>query len=127
MTLIRGGGRGVSAARNLGFAELERLTPAQESDRSWVMFLDADDRLVPGAIQKLLECLGHEEEQDSECGRCDRGQEEKAGAGVKAYWLASNTSNRLLQGRSPVRAAQACWTQRNTETASGGSVRVRKW
>jgi glycosyltransferase involved in cell wall biosynthesis len=54
VTLIRGGGRGVSAARNLGFTELERLTPTEESDRNWVMFLDADDRLVPGAIQKLL-------------------------------------------------------------------------
>jgi glycosyltransferase involved in cell wall biosynthesis len=55
VTLIQGDGRGVSAARNLGFAELERTIPAPESDRNWVMFLDADDRLVPCAIQKLLE------------------------------------------------------------------------
>lgn len=55
VTLIRGGGRGVSAARNLGFAEIERLTPARESGRGWVMFLDADDRLVPGATGMLLE------------------------------------------------------------------------
>lgn len=52
--LIRGGGRGVSAARNLGFAEIERLIPTGESERSWVMFLDADDRLVPGATEMLL-------------------------------------------------------------------------
>ena len=55
VTLIRGAGRGVSAARNLGFAEIERLSDTQEAERSWVIFLDADDRLVPGATQKLLE------------------------------------------------------------------------
>lgn len=55
VTLIRGAGRGVSAARNLGFAEIERLSDTQEAECSWVMFLDADDRLVPGATQKLLE------------------------------------------------------------------------
>ena len=55
VTLIRGAGRGVSAARNLGFAEIERLSDTQEAERSWVMFLDADDRLVAGATQKLLE------------------------------------------------------------------------
>jgi glycosyltransferase involved in cell wall biosynthesis len=54
VTLIRGAGRGVSAARNLGFAEIERLSDTQETECSWVMFLDADDRLVPGATQKLL-------------------------------------------------------------------------
>jgi glycosyltransferase involved in cell wall biosynthesis len=53
--LIRSTGRGVSAARNLGFAEIERLTSAQDSERSWVMFLDADDRLVAGAMRKLLD------------------------------------------------------------------------
>lgn len=57
VTLIRGAGRGVSAARNLGFAEVERLSETQASERSWVMFLDADDRLVPGAAQKLLESV----------------------------------------------------------------------
>jgi glycosyltransferase involved in cell wall biosynthesis len=55
VTLIRGTGRGVSTARNLGFAEIERLSDTQEAECSWVMFLDADDRLVPGATQKLLE------------------------------------------------------------------------
>jgi len=55
VTLIQSAGRGVSAARNSGFAELERLSPAGESERDWVMFLDADDRLVPGAIQKLID------------------------------------------------------------------------
>jgi glycosyltransferase involved in cell wall biosynthesis len=55
VTLIRSAGRGVSAARNLGFAELERLSSAKQSDQGWVMFLDADDRLVAGATRKLLE------------------------------------------------------------------------
>ena len=54
VTLIGGAGRGVSAARNLGFAEIERLSDTQEAECSWVMFLDADDRLVPGATRKLL-------------------------------------------------------------------------
>jgi glycosyltransferase involved in cell wall biosynthesis len=55
VTLIRSTGRGVSAARNLGFAELERLCSAEERDQSWVMFLDADDRLLAGATSKLLD------------------------------------------------------------------------
>jgi glycosyltransferase involved in cell wall biosynthesis len=55
VTLIQSTGQGVSAARNLGFAEVERLSTARETERSWVMFLDADDRLVPGATRKLLE------------------------------------------------------------------------
>jgi glycosyltransferase involved in cell wall biosynthesis len=55
VTLVRSTGRGVSAARNLGFAELERLGSVTERDQSWVMFLDADDRLLAGATGKLLE------------------------------------------------------------------------
>jgi glycosyltransferase involved in cell wall biosynthesis len=55
VTLIRSTGRGVSAARNLGFAELERLSSVMERDQSWVMFLDADDRLLAGATSKLLD------------------------------------------------------------------------
>jgi glycosyltransferase involved in cell wall biosynthesis len=55
VTLIRSAGRGVSAARNLGFAELERLCSAKEDSQDWVMFLDADDRLVAGATRQLLE------------------------------------------------------------------------
>ena len=56
VTLIQGAGRGVSAARGiLGFAEVGRLIPAQECERSWVIFSDADDRLVPGATRKLFE------------------------------------------------------------------------
>jgi len=57
LTVISGAGRGVSAARNLGFAEVDRLVPASESDHSWVLFLDADDRLVPGSVSKLLETV----------------------------------------------------------------------
>jgi glycosyltransferase involved in cell wall biosynthesis len=55
VTVIRGDKRGVSAARNLGIAEVERLMPAEQRERCWVIFLDADDRLVPGATDKLLE------------------------------------------------------------------------
>src|SRR5882757_9081118 len=55
VTVIQGDKRGVSAARNLGFAEVGRLMPAEQSEHSWVIFLDADDRLVPGATDKLLE------------------------------------------------------------------------
>jgi glycosyltransferase involved in cell wall biosynthesis len=55
VTLIRSAGRGVSAARNLGFAELERLSSVKENSQGWVMFLDADDRLVAGATVQLLE------------------------------------------------------------------------
>lgn len=53
--LIKGAGRGVSAARNLGFKEIERVIFADESEQGWVMFLDADDRLVSGATERLLE------------------------------------------------------------------------
>src|ERR1700761_169871 len=54
VTVIWGAGRGVSAARNLGLAEVERHSTGEPCDHAWIMFLDADDRLVPGAIQKLL-------------------------------------------------------------------------
>jgi glycosyltransferase involved in cell wall biosynthesis len=55
VTVIQGDKRGVSAARNLGFAEVGRLMPAEQSEHSWVIFLDADDRLVPGATDRLLQ------------------------------------------------------------------------
>jgi glycosyltransferase involved in cell wall biosynthesis len=55
VTVIQGAGRGVSAARNLGFAEVERQMAAEQREYSWVIFLDADDRLVPGATDRLLE------------------------------------------------------------------------
>ena len=55
VTVIQGDKRGVSAARNLGFAEVERLMPVEQREDSWVIFLDADDRLVLGATDKLLE------------------------------------------------------------------------
>lgn len=54
VTLIRGAAKGVSAARNLGFAEADWLSSVLGDD-CWIMFLDADDRLVPGAIEQLLE------------------------------------------------------------------------
>jgi len=49
VVLISGGRVGVSAARNRGFAEVIKRRAS-----SWVMFLDADDRLRSGAISKLL-------------------------------------------------------------------------
>lgn len=55
ITLIQASGKGVSAARNLGYAEAERLNPAGQNEDAWVMFLDADDRLIPGATRKLLQ------------------------------------------------------------------------
>jgi Glycosyl transferase family 2 len=60
VTVIRGAKRGVSAARNLGFAEVERLMPPEQREDSWVIFLDADDRLVAGATGKLLEGVSAE-------------------------------------------------------------------
>ena len=49
LRLIKGGRLGVSAARNLGFAEIEARFPGD-----WALFLDADDRLRAGAFAKLI-------------------------------------------------------------------------
>src|SRR5215204_5307150 len=46
--LIRQENRGVSRARNAGL---------RESEGSYVVFLDADDRLLPGALDAGLECF----------------------------------------------------------------------
>jgi glycosyltransferase involved in cell wall biosynthesis len=48
--LIRGSGLGVSAARNAGFAEAEAQMVRKDG---FVLFLDADDRLRPGALGHL--------------------------------------------------------------------------
>ncbi len=45
VAILRTGNRGVSAARNLGFAK---------SSGKYLIFLDADDRLLPGAIEAHL-------------------------------------------------------------------------
>jgi glycosyltransferase involved in cell wall biosynthesis len=54
VVVLAGASAGVSAARNLGFAEVFARAPAGEEEESWVVFLDADDRLRPGAIASLL-------------------------------------------------------------------------
>src|SRR5215217_8951250 len=45
---IRQNNQGLSGARNSGFAQ---------SKGSYLVFLDADDRLLPGALETGLECL----------------------------------------------------------------------
>jgi glycosyltransferase involved in cell wall biosynthesis len=50
IVFVSGARAGVSAARNRGFAEVDRWL----DDNSWVMFLDADDRLREGAIGRLI-------------------------------------------------------------------------
>jgi glycosyltransferase involved in cell wall biosynthesis len=45
LRLLTNGSTGVSAARNLG---------AQHASSQWLLFLDADDRLRPGAVAALL-------------------------------------------------------------------------
>jgi len=52
--LIKGTRTGVSAARNVGFAEVFARLPEVSGETSWVLFLDADDRLRPGALTALL-------------------------------------------------------------------------
>jgi O-antigen/teichoic acid export membrane protein/glycosyltransferase involved in cell wall biosynthesis len=48
ITILRTENRGVSAARNLGFSK---------SSGEFLIFLDADDRLMPGAIEAHLQAL----------------------------------------------------------------------
>lgn len=48
VTILRTENRGVSAARNLGFSK---------SSGEYVIFLDSDDRLMPGAIEAHLQAL----------------------------------------------------------------------
>jgi len=57
VVMVTGPARGVSAARNLGLAAVaEQRGPAPEAE-GWVVFLDADDRLRPGAVAALLACI----------------------------------------------------------------------
>jgi glycosyltransferase involved in cell wall biosynthesis len=53
VSVIEGPQRGVSAARNLGLATALRVRLLREA-RSWIVFLDADDRMRPGAVAALL-------------------------------------------------------------------------
>jgi glycosyltransferase involved in cell wall biosynthesis len=50
ISLLPSGHLGVSAARNLGLFSIDPAIP-------YVMFLDSDDTLLPGALGKLLACL----------------------------------------------------------------------
>ncbi len=54
LRLVAGPRRGVSAARNLGLARSRELYRSGETAPKWIMFLDADDRLRPGALASLL-------------------------------------------------------------------------
>lgn len=47
--LLRQANAGVSAARNAGM---------DASDADYFVFMDADDRLAPGALEKFISCLG---------------------------------------------------------------------
>jgi glycosyltransferase involved in cell wall biosynthesis len=51
VTVVSNPGRGVSAARNFG---------ATLADTRWLLFLDADDRLVGGGLASLLDAAGRE-------------------------------------------------------------------
>src|SRR6185436_125554 len=50
VNLVRQSNRGFSAARNAGF---------EQSLGDLLVFLDADDRLLPNAIEDGVECLEH--------------------------------------------------------------------
>jgi glycosyltransferase involved in cell wall biosynthesis len=54
VVVLKGARAGVSAARNLGFAAVFAHAPERKGEGSWVLFLDADDRLRLGAIARLL-------------------------------------------------------------------------
>jgi glycosyltransferase involved in cell wall biosynthesis len=95
VTVIQGGGRGVSAARNLGFAELNRLIPAQQSEHSWVIFLDADDRLVPGATREPL--AGVQPDCVAVYGDYDRIDAGGRRIGRRSMWLRRKPSGEILR------------------------------
>jgi len=54
VSLTKGARTGVSAARNFGFREALQRLPETTAGHSWTLFLDADDRLRPGALAALL-------------------------------------------------------------------------
>src|SRR4051812_10615047 len=51
VTAVQSPGRGVSEARNFG---------ARQADTRWLLFLDADDRLVDGGVARLLAAAARE-------------------------------------------------------------------
>ncbi len=57
--VIRLDGRGVAEARNAGLAR---------ASGTYVVFLDADDLLLPGGLAALAECLGQHPDVDAVCG-----------------------------------------------------------
>ena len=99
--LLRQEHGGASRARNLGL---------EEAGGECVLFLDADDLLMPGALKALAE--GITEESDGCCGRILRGTEKESGGS------AVTGVTGLLRGEDLMNAALA----RPTELLPGGDA-----
>lgn len=85
--ILRQNHGGTSAARNFGL---------REAKSEWILFLDADDQLVEGALLSLTENLN--ETVDACCGRILRGNERKKQSKRSPVWLLDTSAllNRAL-------------------------------